>query len=159
MPSGIYGGAGYGERVKPVPTKTSVLLFDSHEEVLSALAPRLKMVADLDVVGETGSLSRALDIAARVKPGLIIADFGPSGAYAAAMCARISQVSPESKLVVYTPFADEAMRQMYADAGATACLLKDIGSKGLVRELQHLISGDGASRASRPVRRGPGCGG
>jgi DNA-binding NarL/FixJ family response regulator len=129
----------YAEPVKHIPA-TSVLLFDNHAEVLPALARRLRTAPDLEVVGETGSLSRALDIAARLKPGLILADFGASGAYAAAMCARLRQASPQSRLVIYTTFADEAMRQTYADAGATACLLKDIGFGGLLRELRLLLA-------------------
>ena len=136
-------------------TRTTVLLIDGHKEVLAALSRRLKKVGDLKVVGETGSSGRALDMAARLRPDLIIADFGAGGAYAAARCARLQQACPDSQIVVFTPYADESMRQMYADAGAAACLLKDIGFDGLVRELRMLIAKADASRACQRVRRGP----
>lgn len=135
---GAKDDAVYAPGVTHSSERTTVLLIDGHNAVLSALARRMKSVPDMELVGETGSLSRALDMAARLKPELIIADLGASGAYAAARCSRLRQVSPESQIVVYTPYADEEMRQMFADAGASACLLKDIGFEGLLNELRTL---------------------
>jgi DNA-binding NarL/FixJ family response regulator len=136
-------------------TKTTVLLIDGHNDVLSALSRRLKKVDDLEVIAETGSPSRGLDLVGRLKPNLIIVDFGSVGAYGAAICARVRQTSPDSMLVVYTPYADDETRRMYAEAGAAACLLKDIGFENLVSELRTLISKNKASRASPPVQPAP----
>ena len=152
---GAKDDAVYAPGVTHSSEKTTVLLIDGHNAVLSVMARRMKAVPDMELVGETGSLSRGLDMAARLKPGLIIADFGVSGAYAAARLSRIKQVSPESMVVVCTPYADEEMRQMYADAGAEACLLKDIGFDGLIGELRSLVAKVGPSRASRPVQPAP----
>jgi DNA-binding NarL/FixJ family response regulator len=121
--------------------KTSLVLIDTHEGVRSALGGRLRALGDFELLADTGSTTRGLDLAARLRPGLIILDFGASASYAAELCARVHQASPESKIVVYTAFADEEMRQRYAEAGAAACLLKDIGFARLADELRRLRNG------------------
>lgn len=135
-----------------------MVLVDGHGAVLSALAQRLGRLDDLEVVGETESFSRGLDMSARLRPALIVADFGAGGAYAAARCARARQASPDSKIVVFTPYADGEMRRMYTEAGANACLLKDIGFDALVKELRALLSTNGATLVSPPAQRVPGSG-
>ena len=104
-----------------------------------ALRGRLRGLDDFDVVGDTGSQSRALDLAERLTPDLILVDFATSAPYAAELCARIHQASPESRLVVFTAFADAETRVRYEQSGATACLLKDIGFPRLVDELRTLL--------------------
>lgn len=110
------------------------------------LGGRLGGLEDFDVVADTGSHTQALDLAARLLPELILVDFQTSAPYAAELCARIRQASPGSLLVVLTAFADAETRSRYEQAGATACLLKDIGFGRLVQELRSLLANrDGAT--------------
>ena len=119
--------------------KARILLIEGREDVRRALRGRLRGLDDFDVVGDTGSQSRALDLAERLTPDLILVDFATSAPYAAELCARIHQASPESRLVVFTAFADAETRVRYEQSGATACLLKDIGFPRLVDELRTLL--------------------
>lgn len=105
-----------------------------------ALGGRLRGLGDFDVVADTGSQAKALDLAARLSPELILVDFATTAPYAAELCARIRQASPRSLIVVLTSFADAEARSRYERAGATACLLKDIGFGRLVDELRALLS-------------------
>ncbi len=105
-----------------------------------ALGARLRGLGDFDVVADTSSQTRALDLAARLGPELILVDFATTAPYAAELCARIRQASPRSLIVVLTSFADAETRSRYEQAGATACLLKDIGFGRLVDELRALLS-------------------
>ena len=105
-----------------------------------ALGGRLRDLGDFDVVADTSSQTRALDLAARLSPELILVEFATTAPYAAELCARIRQASPRSLIVVLTSFADAETRARYEQAGATACLLKDIGFGRLVDELRAVLS-------------------
>ena len=118
-----------------------ILLIEGHDDVRQALSGRLRGLGDFDVIGDTSSLTKALDLAARLTPDLILVDFATSAPYAAELCARIRQASPASRLVVFTAFADAETRARYEQAGAAACLLKDIGFGRLVDELRTLLGG------------------
>ena len=122
--------------------KATILLMEGREDVRQALSGRLRGLDDFDVVGDTSSPTKALDLAARLTPDLILVDFATSAPYAAELCARIRRASPGSQLVVFTAFADAETRVRYEQAGATACLLKDIGFPRLVDELRTLLSLD-----------------
>jgi DNA-binding NarL/FixJ family response regulator len=111
---------------------------EGHEGIREALGGKLRGLPDFDFVGDTSSPTRALDLAARLNPELILVDFQTRPAYAAELCARIRQASPHSLLVVFTAFADAETRARYEEAGATACLLKDIGFLQLATELRAL---------------------
>ena len=119
--------------------KARILLVEGRDDVRQALQARLRGLDDFDVVGDTSSPTKALDLAARLTPDLILVDFATSAPYAAELCARISQASPASRLVVFTAFADAETRVRYEQAGATACLLKDIGFPRVVNELRMLL--------------------
>ncbi len=112
-----------------------------------ALGGRLRGLGDFEVVADTSSPTKALDLAARLIPELILVDFPTTAPYAAELCARIRQASPRSVLVVLTSFADAETRSRYKQAGATACLLKDIGFGSLVEELRSLLAGHRADGA------------
>ncbi len=146
--SGLDRGYLFGMRMrdsrggKVTGQKARILLIEGRDDVRQALSGRLRGLDDFDVVGDTGSQTRALDLAARLTPDLILADFATSAPYAAELCARIRQASPASRLVVFTAFADAETRVRYERAGATACLLKDIGFGHLVDELRTLLSLD-----------------
>ena len=127
--------------------KARLLLIEGRDDVRRALGGRLRGLGDFDVVADTNSQARALDLAARLCPELILVDFATKVPYAAELCARIRQASPRSLIVVLTSFADAETRSLYEQAGATACLLKDIGFGRLVDELRALLSGHGRAGA------------
>jgi DNA-binding NarL/FixJ family response regulator len=120
--------------------KARTLLIEGRDDVRQALGGRLRGLGDFDVVADTSSQTRALDLAARLSPELILVEFATTAPYAAELCARIRQASPRSLIVVLTSFADAETRSRYEQAGATACLLKDIGFGRLVDELRALLS-------------------
>ncbi len=120
--------------------KARILLIEGRDDVRQALGGRLRGLGDFDAVADTNSQTRALDLAARLGPELILVDFATTAPYAAELCARIRQASPRSLIVVLTSFADAETRSRYEQAGATACLLKDIGFGRLVDELRALLS-------------------
>ncbi|RLC55287.1 MAG: hypothetical protein DRI30_07845 [Chloroflexi bacterium] len=127
--------------------KAKVLLIEGRDDVRQALGGRLQGLGDFDVVADTSSPTKALDLAARLSPELILVDFATTAPYAAELCARIRQASPRSLIVVLTSFADAETRSRYERAGAKACLLKDIGLAGLVDELRALLSDHGPDSA------------
>lgn len=127
--------------------KAKVLLIEGRDDVREALGGRLRGLGDFDVVADTSSQTRALDLAARLRPELILVEFATTAPYAAELCARIRQASPRSLIVVLTSFADAETRARYERAGATACLLKDIGFGRLVNELRALLSDHGRAGA------------
>jgi DNA-binding NarL/FixJ family response regulator len=120
----------------------TVLLVEGHDNLREVLGEKLRRLEDFEVLADTSSPTRALDMAARLRPDIILVDFATSAPYSAELCARIHQASPRSRLVVLTTYADADTRAGYLRAGATACLLKDIGFRSLVAELRVLAATD-----------------
>jgi len=54
------------------------------------------------------------------------------------MWGRIALASPRSLLVVFTSYLDAGEKQAWMRVGVRKCLLKDIGMRGLIDELQAL---------------------
>lgn len=119
-------------------TQISIVVIDSHDDLRAALVRRLNGLGQFKVVGETSSPLRGVEIAAILRPNLILFDLATPGPYAAELCARILRASPESKLVVFTPRLDPANEDAFRKAGAAACLVKGLSTSDLSEALQRI---------------------
>jgi DNA-binding NarL/FixJ family response regulator len=105
------------------PTEARVLAAGS-SRVSSAGLGSLLREAGLDVVGEAPAIGRAIAMARRLRPDVILIDLDRAGPSALEAIRRMAAAAPRAHVVVL--FADDDLDLVGAlEAGAYACVLKD----------------------------------
>lgn len=120
----------------------TVLIIDGHDELRRVLVRRLDGLTGLHVVGETGSPTRGVELAAYNHPDLILFDAPNPRLYGAELCARIVRASPASRLVIFTSVLDAETENAYRRAGAERCLVKGIAAGDLADQLVGIARGE-----------------
>jgi DNA-binding NarL/FixJ family response regulator len=122
-------------------TPMRVLLVDDHALVRSAIRQALQ-APDVDVVGEARSAEEAIEMAARLRPDLILLDIDLPGISGIEAVRELAPRLPETRIVMLTVSSErrdllEAMRH-----GAAGYLTKDLGGEALLRAVRGLRRGD-----------------
>jgi DNA-binding NarL/FixJ family response regulator len=122
-----------------------VVIVDNHQELRRTLVRSLHSLNEFDVVGETGSPMRGVELAAARRPDVILFDAPTPGLYGAELCSQLVRASPDSRVVVFTSFLDPETEDAYRRAGADSCLVKDLKVHSLAGELLKLAGATGAA--------------
>lgn len=118
-----------------------VLLVDDHALVRSAIRQALE-APDVDVIGEARSAEEAIEMAARLRPDLILLDIDLPGISGIEAVRELAPRLPETRIVMLTVSSErrdllDAMRH-----GASGYLTKDLGGEALLRAVRGLRRGD-----------------
>jgi two-component system response regulator DesR len=119
-----------------------ILLVEDQALVLGALAALLELEDDLAVVGRAGNADRALELAAELKPDLVLTDIempGRSGLELAEALRAAGKDSP--KVVILTTFARPGYLRRALDAGVAGYVLKDAPAEKLADALRRVAAG------------------
>ena len=128
----------------------SVLLVDDHQVVRQGLRDFLELQDDLDVVGEASSGEEGVKLARDLLPDVVLMDLVmPTGIDGVEATRRVKDVSPTTRIIVLTSFADDNKVFPAIKAGAISYLLKDISPE----ELAHAIRAVRAWLDGEPLRR------
>lgn len=122
-------------------SRTKVLLVDDHEVVRLGLMTLINDQADMEVVGEAGTASEALQAVERLRPDVVLMDIRLPGEGGLEATARITRAFPESKVVMLTSFADDELVVRAIRAGAAGYVLKQVGNEELLRAIQAAARG------------------
>jgi len=112
-----------------------VLLADDHAGVLTALGRLL--AASCEIVDRVTTGGAAVEAATRLHPDVVVLDISLADASGLAVCVRIKQVSPQTRVVVLTAADDPQIRARAFEAGASAFVLKHL----VTQELLDAITG------------------
>ena len=116
-----------------------VLLLDSHIRVRHALARWLQATTDIDVVGGAASRRQGVELALAVRPDVVVMELRfPDGSGIEA-CQELRMQLPELRVIFLTSSLDPSDCRLALDAGAKACLLKQLETGPLL----DAIRGDG----------------
>jgi two-component system, NarL family, response regulator DevR len=118
-----------------------VLLVDDHTLVRLGLRTLLNRFSHLEVVAEADTVAGALAETERLRPGVVLLDVQLPDGNGVDACRRIQQLSPETRVLILTAFADEALIYEAILAGADGYLLKQINSEALVRAIEDVAQG------------------
>jgi two-component system response regulator DesR len=119
-----------------------ILLVEDQALVLGALAALLELEDDLAVVGRAGNADKALELAAELKPDLVLTDIempGRSGLELAEALRAAGKDSP--KVVILTTFARPGYLRRALDAGVAGYVLKDAPAEKLADALRRVAAG------------------
>lgn len=116
------------------------LLADDHPALTVAIASYLSENG-FDVVGPAPDGRRAVLLAEETKPELAVIDYRMPRLAGVELIHAIREVSPDTRIAVYTAEADERIAREVLDAGAVALVLKEAPLADLVRALEAALAG------------------
>jgi NarL family two-component system response regulator LiaR len=116
--------------------KISVLIVDDHRVVRQGLRDFLELQDDIDVVGEASSGEDGVKLARELLPDVVLQDLVLPGIDGVEATRQIKGVSPSTRIIVLTSFADGNKVFPAIKAGAISYLLKDVQPEELARAIR-----------------------
>lgn len=114
----------------------SVLLVDDHQVVRQGLRDFLELQDDIEVVGEAGSGEEGVQLAREFLPDVVLMDLVMPGIDGVEATRRVKEVSPSTRIIVLTSFADDNKVFPAIKAGAISYLLKDVSPEDLAHAIR-----------------------
>ncbi len=118
-----------------------VLIVDDHEIVREGLETLLAEEDTIKVVGQAVNGAEAVDLAANLRPDVILMDLVMPELDGIEATRRIRRTGGASQILVLTSFADDQKVREAIEAGAIGYLLKDILKADLLRAIQTAAQG------------------
>jgi two-component system, NarL family, response regulator DevR len=119
-----------------------LLLVDDHEVVRAGLRALLRKAADIQIVGEVGTMTDAIAAAEATAPDVILMDLRLPDGSGIEACREILSERPQARVLVLTSYPDEQAVISTIMAGAAGYFLKDISSQALVRAIRKAAAGN-----------------
>lgn len=113
-----------------------ILVVDDHHVIRAGLAELLK--THWVVCGEAANGDDAVKKLLQLQPDVVILDFSMPGR-GAATARAIRHRSPDTKIIIFSMYEDQAMAQLAKLAGADAFVSKCQSSADLVKVIKSLI--------------------
>lgn len=123
------------KRTAPAPEKTRVMVVDDHRAVAEALGTTIDVQDDLTCVGIASSIAEATDLLASAAPDVVLMDVELPDTDGIAGTARVKEMRPEIRVLVFTAHTDVDVMTRAAEAGACGFLPKE----SPITEILHAI--------------------
>ena len=121
-----------------------VLLADDQRVVREGLATLLSLLDDVEVVGTACDGEEAVDLAARLRPDVVLMDLRMPRCDGVEATRRLRQRDPTIKVLVLTTYADDRSVIDALRAGARGYLTKDAGAEEIRLALDQVGRGQAA---------------
>ena len=118
-----------------------VLVVDDHPIVRQGLAAVLDDEPDFQVVGTAASAEEALTLAGRLRPDVVLLDLELTGLGGLAAIPRLTDASPESRVLVFTAYDTDEHVFGAIRAGAKGYLLKGAPTAEIARGIRAVHGG------------------
>lgn len=115
-----------------------ILVADDHEVVRAGLVALLKPHPGWQICGQAGDGREAVELAAQLKPDVVILDVGMPSLNGLEATRQILAASPQIRILILTMTDAEQLAQAALDAGARAFILKTDASRDLVTAVEAL---------------------
>ena len=123
-------------------TDITVLLVDDHSLVRRGFRRMLEDEEGISVVGEASDGAEAVEVAATLRPQVIVMDFALPSMNGAVATRRILATLPETKVLMLSMHAEPDYVRTCLDAGARGYLLKNAMDLELVAAVRKIAAGD-----------------
>jgi DNA-binding NarL/FixJ family response regulator len=118
-----------------------VLVVDDHPIVRQGLVGVLGDEPDLEVVGAAASAEEALALAPRLRPDVALLDLELPGMSGVEAIARLGDVAPATRVIVFTAYDTDERVFGALRAGAKAYLLKGAAAEEIARAVRTVHGG------------------
>jgi NarL family two-component system response regulator LiaR len=117
---------------------------DDHAIIREGLRVLLSEAPEIEVVGEAGHGADAIELAASLRPDVILMDLVMPGMDGIQAIQSIRKLTPSSQVLVLTSFGDDHRVRDAIQAGAIGYLLKDILKAELLQAIHAAARGQPA---------------
>ncbi|MEU4423615.1 response regulator transcription factor [Actinoplanes sp. NPDC024001] len=121
---------------------TRVIVVDDQLMIRAGLCAIVGSQDDMEVVGEAGDGVTALDLAARLRPDVVLMDVRMPGMDGLTATARLTAGDDPPRVLVLTTFHQDAYVFQALRAGASGFLLKDSDPAELVAAIRVVAAGE-----------------
>lgn len=126
---------------KSKPDRIRLLIVDDHKVVRLGLMTMFSRHRRVQIVGDVGTMAKALEEARRLKPDVVLMDVRLPDGSGIDACRDIRTVCPDTKILILTSFADEETLLATVLAGAAGFLLKQADEDGVIHAVETVASG------------------
>lgn len=137
-----------GDWGAPVSAPIRVLVVDDHPVVRDGIRGMLSGASGIEVVGEAPGGAEAVELAASLRPDVVLMDLRMPGVDGVAAIREIVARGLESRVLVLTTYDTDREVLSAIEAGATGYLLKDAPRDELVRAVEATARGQAFLSAS-----------
>ncbi|MBN1249644.1 MAG: response regulator transcription factor [Anaerolineae bacterium] len=138
------------EKNRTSPDQVTVFIVDDHDVVRKGLRFYLSARPDVEIIGEAGDATTAVQGVAREVPDVVLMDLVlplkpdalPSDEGGVQATRQIRQVSPHTQVVVLTSYSQDELIFAAIKAGALSYLLKDASADTVLEAIQAASKGD-----------------
>jgi two-component system response regulator DevR len=133
--------SGVGTVDENVTVVTRLVLVDDHELVRHGLRALLEAETDFEVVGEAATAEEAIRRIGFDDPDVVVLDLDLPDGSGIEVCRQVQTLSPNSRVLILTAFADERALLAARRAGARGFVLKRVHDFDLVAVIRRVASG------------------
>ena len=119
-----------------------VMVVDDHEIMRDGLREILERSGNFEVVGQAGDGVSAINIALKLKPDVIVMDVMMPLKNGIDACREITEMLPDTKVLILTASAEEDAVMEAVAAGATGFLQKYSGKEKLLDTVREVAEGE-----------------
>lgn len=122
--------------------KIRLLLVEDHELIRMGISGLLQGHSNIEIVGETGYFSLALELAAQYLPDLIVLDLHLEDGPVQDRISELLDLAPSSRILVLTANIDETTHIKIIQSGAAGLMLKSQCAMDLIRAIYKVAAGE-----------------
>lgn len=119
-----------------------VMLVEDHAIVREGLKALLASEKDIEVVGEAGNFTEALQVAARTRPEVVVMDLRLPDQSVIEVTRALKETFPDIKVVILSMYDEEELVIRALKSGATGYVLKRAGVTELLKAIRAVCSGE-----------------
>jgi two-component system response regulator DegU len=128
--------------------KIKVLIVDDQESVRQSLRTILQLVDDLEVVGEAGDGSEAIEQTKRLNPDVVLIDMKMAPTDGLSAATDIREHSESVGIVMITMHRSDIAKERAIEAGVDAFVEKGIAMEDLIEKIRQVARERGQGRES-----------
>jgi len=122
--------------------RTRILLVDDHAVVRQGFKMILDAQSDMEIVGEAANGREAVELAAQLRPDIVVMDVAMPELNGIEATRRVIAVDPHIRVIALSMHKDSVYVREILRAGARGYLLKDSGADDLVKAIRAVAGGE-----------------